>query len=71
MQAHWRDAAVGAQGELHLEGLPFEPGQPVEVLVISKTADSTTSADRSLQDSVLEFRDPTEPVACEDWDALR
>ena len=71
VQAHWRDAAVGAQGELRLEGLPFEPGQPVEVLVISKTAGSTAAGDRSLRDSVLEYRDPMEPVAGEDWDALQ
>jgi len=71
VQAHWRDAAVGAQGELRLEGLPFEPGEPVEVLVISKSAGARTAVDRSLQDSVLEYRDPTEPVAGEDWDALQ
>jgi hypothetical protein len=54
-----------------LDGLPFEPGQPVEVLVVSKTAGSTTAAGRSLRDSVLEFREPLEPVAGEDWDALQ
>lgn len=68
MQAFWKDAAVGAQGDLRLEGLPFEPGQPVEVLVISKTV---ATAGRSLRDSVLDFRDPFEPVAGEDWDALQ
>jgi hypothetical protein len=54
-----------------LEGLPFEPGQPVEVLVVSKTAGSATAGDRSLRESVLEFREPLEPVATEDWDALQ
>ena len=66
VQAHRRDAAVGAQGDLHLEGLPFAPGEPVEVLVISKIAGSTTAADNSLRDSVLEYRDPMEHVADED-----
>jgi hypothetical protein len=70
VQAHWRESTVGKNGELILEGLPFEPGQPVEVLIVSKQA-STTSADRSLRNSVLEFRDPLEPVASEDWDALQ
>jgi len=54
-----------------LEGLPFEPGQPVEVLVISKAAGPAAETGRSLLDSVLEFRDPLEPVAGEDWDALQ
>jgi hypothetical protein len=71
VQAHWRDAAVGEHGELVLQGLPFDPGQPVEVLVLSKTAGSTASGSQSLRESVLEFHDPLEPVASEDWDALR
>ena len=33
MQAYWRDTSVGAQGDLRLDGLPFAPGEPVEVLV--------------------------------------
>jgi PIN domain nuclease of toxin-antitoxin system len=56
VQAHWRQTTVGEHGELVLEGLPFEPVQPVEVLVVSKTAGSATAASRSLRDSVLEFR---------------
>jgi hypothetical protein len=71
VQAFSRDTAVGAEGDLHLEGLPFEPGQPVEVLVISKAAGPAAETGRSLLDSVLEFRDPLEPVAGEDWDALQ
>lgn len=61
VEAHWRETTVGEHGELVLDGLPFEPGQPVEVLVVSW---------RSLRDSVLEFREPLEPVASEDWEAL-
>jgi hypothetical protein len=63
VQAHWRETTVGEHGELVLEGLPFEPGQPVEVLVVSKTAGSTTTGSRSLRDSVLEYHEPLEPVA--------
>ena len=70
VQAQWRETTVGEHGDLVLRGLPFEPGQPVEVLVVSKTAGSTTGAGRSLRDSVFEFREPMEPVAGEDWDAL-
>jgi hypothetical protein len=71
VQAHWRETTVGEHGELVLEGLPFEPGQPVEVLVVSKAAVSAAAVGGSLRDSVLEFREPLEPVASEDWDALR
>lgn len=68
MQAHWRLTTVGEHGELVLEGLPFDPGQPVEVLVLAK---AKTIVDRRLRDSVLEYNEPLEPVAGEGWDALR
>jgi len=68
--AHWTETTVGEHGDLVLRDLPFEPGQPVEVLVGSKTAAPTTAVGRSLRDSVFEFREPMEPVAGEDWDAL-
>jgi len=65
VQAHWRETTVGEHGELVLEDLPFEPGQAVEVLVVSKTTGSTTAGGRSLRDSVLEFHEPFEPAASE------
>jgi hypothetical protein len=71
MQAQWRETTVGEHGELVLEGLPFEPGELVEVLVVSKTAGSATAGGPSLRESVLEFREPLEPVASGDWDALQ
>lgn len=71
VEAHWRETTVGEHGELVLEGLPFDPGQAVEVLVVSKAAGSAGAAGLGLRDSVLEFREPFEPVASDDWDALR
>ena len=71
VQAQWRETTVGEHGELVLEGLPFEAGQPVEVLVVSKSAGSPAAGGQILRDSVLEFREPFEPVAGEDWDALQ
>ena len=62
---------VGSRGELLLDGLPFEAGQPVEVLVISKSTGLKAGGTSSLRDSVLEYREPFEPVAGEDWDALQ
>jgi hypothetical protein len=70
VQAHWTETTVGEHGELVLKDLPFAAGQRVEVLVVLKTAGSTTVGERSLRDSVLEFHDPLEPVGGQDWDAL-
>jgi hypothetical protein len=71
VQAHWRETKVGEHGGVVLEGLPFEPGEAVEVLVVSKATRLATAQDASLRDSVLEFREPFEPVAIDDWDAVR
>ena len=65
------EAKVGEHGELVLENVPFKPGQPVEVLVLSRTAPSLAGQSRIQRDSVLEYRDPFEPVASEEWEALR
>jgi hypothetical protein len=70
VEAHWRETTVGEHGELVLEDLPFEPGQPVEVLVVSKAGTIGRTRHGSLRDSVFEFHEPFEPVASEDWDAL-
>lgn len=69
MQAHWRETTVGEHGELVLADLPFKPGQPVEVLVVSRAPAPDQGG--TLRGSVLEYRDPLEPVADEDWDAIR
>jgi hypothetical protein len=71
VEAHWRETTIGEHGELVLGGLPFKPGQPVDVLVVSKTIGPVIAAGGSVRDSVLEFREPSEPVASEDWEALR
>jgi hypothetical protein len=71
VEAHWRETIVGEHGELVLEDLPFDPGQAVEVLVVSKPARSATAGEQGLRCSVLEFLDPLTPVASEDWEALR
>ena len=71
VQAQWRETTVGEHGELVLKGLPFEAGEPVEVLVVSKAAGSTTPGGQSLRESVLEFRERLEPVASEEGDALQ
>jgi hypothetical protein len=65
------EATVGQHGEVVLTGLPFEPGQIVEVRVTSIEGDSSLGAARSLQHSVLEYHDPVAPVAEEEWEALR
>ena len=71
VEAHRIEATVGKHGNLVLENLPFEPGQPVEVLVLSKAAPSEGGQSKTLRGSVLEYHHPFDPVANEEWEALR
>ena len=57
------DAIVEEHGKLVLENLPFELGQAVEVLVQSRTTRTPSEPNGTLCGSVLEYRDPCEPVA--------
>jgi len=71
VEAHRTEATIGEHGTLLFQNLPFEPGQPVDVLVVSRQRTETEEPNRSLLGSVLEYRDPFEPVADEEWEALR
>lgn len=66
-----REGVVGAHGELLVEGLPFDPGQVVDVFVVLKQVPSLKSQGQTLRGSVIEYRDPLEPVASEAWEVLR
>jgi hypothetical protein len=70
MQAHWSESTVGEHGELLIEGVPFQPGQAVDVLVVPRVA-PTVRPGEALHGTVLKYDDPFEPVANEDWEALR
>jgi hypothetical protein len=66
-----REGVVGERGDLLVEGLPFDPGQAVEVFVGLKAAPSLKTQRQTLRGSVLEYRDPLEPVASEAWEVLQ
>jgi hypothetical protein len=70
VEAHRTEATIGEHGTLLLQNLQFEPGQPVEVLVVSKPNIEAEEPSNVLLGSVLEYRDPFEPVAGEEWEAL-
>ena len=53
VQAHWSDPASEEHGEPLLDGLPFEPGQPVEMLVVSQTAGPATAGSEGFARAVM------------------
>lgn len=63
-------AVVQPDGSLHIDDLPFSPGEEVEVRVQPQSRPSQSSAQLSLAGSVLKYLDPTDPVAEDDWEVL-
>lgn len=66
---------VSDQGAIQLNALPFAAGETVEIIVLGSSEEASGgSASKiipSLKGSVLEYVDPTEPVAEDDWIAAQ
>jgi len=64
------ETTVDEHGEVHLTKLPFPAGEPVEVIVVPKPVRQRGSG-FPLRGVPIVYDRPTDPVAEEDWDALR
>lgn len=72
MRAYRVEKKVSQHGKVQLEALPFEDGEVVEIIVLARDRkDPEETVRSSLKGSVLEYVDPTEPVAQDDWSALQ
>ncbi|MGH7827683.1 MAG: hypothetical protein ACREQ7_21215 [Candidatus Binatia bacterium] len=64
------ETTVDEHGEVHLTKLPFPAGEPVEVIVVPKPFRQQRNG-FPLRGVPIEYDRPTDPVAEEDWNALR
>ena len=71
MRAYRLETILAEDGTLRLNALPFREGETVEVIVLERQPASTSAGPNPLKGSVLRYDDPTEPVAPDDWEALR
>jgi hypothetical protein len=71
MRAYKVKATIPQDGVLELDSLPFRAGEAVEVIILSREGHKREAIRGSLRGKVLQYDRPTEPVAEEDWDALR
>ena len=71
MKAYRIKKKVGSRGTLELRALPFQEGEPVEIIILKQEDKPKNPPLISLQGKVLEYIDPTEPVGANDWDALK
>ncbi|PSN18730.1 hypothetical protein C7271_11020 [filamentous cyanobacterium CCP5] len=70
MQAYRLKTIVSEDGTVTLQGLPFRPGETVEIIVLEEAKAGAESAakDAPLQGSVLQYDNPFEPVDAEAWE---
>ncbi len=76
MNAYKVYATVSENGTLVLEGLPFQSGERVEIIILEHPQTPSTVLPSNpaypLKGTILKYEDPFEPaVPAEDWDALR
>ena len=72
MQQTYRvNTTVSKHGNLSIKGLPFKPGETVEVTVRRKQKKANVKAKYPLRGKLRVYRDPLKSVAENDWEALK
>lgn len=79
MYAHRIETVLTEDGVLTLQGLPFHAGDTVEVIILESHTAQQEQAPSQPNTNLYPLRDmqpyryddPTEPVALDDWEALR
>jgi hypothetical protein len=68
MRAYRVEQTLSEDGVLELRALPFQAGEIVEVIILSREDKVYETQSFPLQGQVLRYERPTEPVAQDDWE---
>ena len=68
MLAHRIEATITHDRTLTLENLPFHSGDQVEIIILSRPRRISEQVGYSLRGSVIQYVEPMEPVAQDDWE---
>jgi hypothetical protein len=71
MSTHRIKATINKDGTLILTNLPFKAGDSVEVLIKPEGTGSQSDNRYPLRGKSIQYKNPTEPVANEDWEVLK
>lgn len=71
MNAHRVETTIDQDGSLTLNGLPFQAGDEVEVIILERPPKPNGNNPYPLRGQPVQYDAPTEPVAENEWDALR
>ena len=69
MEAYRVEATVEQSGTLTLHDLPFQTGDPVEIIVLEREGPANSENPYPLRGTPIRYERPTDPVAEDDWEA--
>ena len=65
------ETTLNKDGSLTLTDLPFHAGDAVEVIILPRSVRGVGQKSYPLHGTPIKYVNPTDPVAEEDWAALR
>lgn len=71
MSTYRTEKRLTEDGAITLDNLPFQAGDSVEIIIISRAGQTSEQRDYPLRGKVVRYDNPLEPVAQEDWEALK
>lgn len=71
MNAHRIEATINQDGTLTLNGLPFQAGDEVEVIILERPPKPSVDNPYPLRGQPVEYESPTEPIAESEWGVLQ
>ena len=71
MNVHRVETTVAKDGTLTLTNLPFHAGDAVEVLILPRAQKRSEQERYPFHGKPIQYVNPTDPVAEEDWAALQ
>jgi hypothetical protein len=71
MSVHRVEMTLAKDGTLTLTNLPFHAGEAVEVLILPRLPKFSGQERYPLHGKPIQYLNPTEPVAEDEWAALR
>lgn len=71
MNAHRIETTVNQDGSLTLRDIPFKAGDEVEVIILGRAPKPDGENAYPLRGQPVQYDEPTEPVAEDEWSVLR
>lgn len=71
MQIHRMETTIPSNGTLIIKGLPFQSGDKVEVIVRSQVPKQEIGERYPLRGKPIQYIDPFESVAEDEWNVLK